>query len=221
MTAVDSAFIQDTVRSRWQSNVFRQIKGIGSKGRPISNHLGQFFVSRRLEKSLTLGQLARMVGYRNLSKGANRIQRFERGGTIPNELLGKLMVALQIEAATAQQLAEKDRQEYLKDWEAWVSETVPIQVVMRFMPAIYSQVSLPPGVTTADEAVAFGQDVARLRRRRVFVHLSRRKTVYIDEEGKITGTEEATPEIDPRPFSQVGNEKFLFHFDQLGKRSQT
>jgi hypothetical protein len=170
---------------------------------------------------LTLGQLARMVGYRNLSKGANRIQRFEKDGMIGGELLGKLMVALEIEATTVKELAEKDRQGYLKGWEAWVSEPVPIQVVMRFMPAVYCHVSLPRGITTADEAVAFGQDVARLRRRRIFVHLSRRKTVYVDENGRITGTEEATPEIDPRPFSQVGNKKFLFHFDQPGKPPQT
>lgn len=183
----------------------------------MRNHLSQYFRSKRLKKRLTLGQLARMVGYQNLSKGANRIQRFERGGTIHKDLLGKLMDALQVDNATAQELAEKDRQEYLSGWEAWVSEPVPIQVVVRIMPAIYSTVSLPPHVTSSDEIITFAQDLARLRRMRVFVHLSRRKTVHIDEEGRIIGTEEATPDFDPRPFSQIGNKKFLFQFGDLGK----
>ena len=42
------------------------------------SHLGDHFRACRVEKGLTTGQLARMAGYRNLTRGANRIHGFER-----------------------------------------------------------------------------------------------------------------------------------------------
>jgi hypothetical protein len=49
------------------------------------NNLGNFFHERRVRQGLTLGQIARMVGFRNVSKGANRIARFEREGTVTED----------------------------------------------------------------------------------------------------------------------------------------
>jgi hypothetical protein len=48
------------------------------------SHLGKFFRQRRGE--LGLGHVAHLLGYTNHVGGANRIQRFERGGII----LGRL-----------------------------------------------------------------------------------------------------------------------------------
>ena len=45
------------------------------------SHLGDAFMARRLDRKLTTGQLARLAGYRNLTRGANRIHGFEAGGT--------------------------------------------------------------------------------------------------------------------------------------------
>ena len=42
------------------------------------SHLGDAFMAGRLERKRTLGQLARLAGYRNLTRGANRIHGFER-----------------------------------------------------------------------------------------------------------------------------------------------
>ena len=60
------------------------------------SHLGNFFRGRRIEKGLAFGQLARLLGYKNVSGGCNRIQAFERGGKVRPDLLGKLAEVLEV-----------------------------------------------------------------------------------------------------------------------------
>ena len=55
-------------------------------------HLGNYFRKVRLAKGLSLGQLARQVGYRNISKGCRRIQNFETSGQITPHVLTKLVL---------------------------------------------------------------------------------------------------------------------------------
>ena len=47
---------------------------------PTPTHMAQHFQKRRLEMHLSLTQLARMVGYANVSKGYRKIDTFERTG---------------------------------------------------------------------------------------------------------------------------------------------
>jgi hypothetical protein len=182
----------------------------------MSSQLGSLFKARRMEKGWNASNLARMIGYRNLSKGSNRIHRLEQRGTIPDHLLQKLMDALEIDSATVQNLKDKDRRAYVREWEAWADEPTPTQVVIRVMPAIYQDVDLPPQAKTQEDALAFAQSLARREGAPVFVILSRRKTLTVNEEGSIIKTAEATPDFDPRPYSQVGNKKFFYRFDENG-----
>ena len=46
-------------------------------------HLGAFIRGERLKRGLTLGHLARLVGSRNLAKGARRIACLEQTGNPP------------------------------------------------------------------------------------------------------------------------------------------
>jgi transcriptional regulator with XRE-family HTH domain len=118
----------------------------------VTNHLGGYFKERRGKRGLGLGQLARLLGYRNVSKGSNRIARFERGGAVTEDLLLRLAEALGIDLATVEGLLEEDRQERLREWEAWVNEPVPMRLIVRYMPAVYGRVALPEGVTTPEQA---------------------------------------------------------------------
>jgi transcriptional regulator with XRE-family HTH domain len=111
----------------------------------MTNHLRDYFRGRRQRRGLSLGQLARLLGYRNVSKGSNRIARFERAGAVPADLLLHLADALGIDPPTVEDLLERDRQGRLRGWEAWVSEPVPIRLIVRYMPAVYGQVALPEG----------------------------------------------------------------------------
>ena len=65
-----------------------------------------------MEMHLSLTQLARMVGYANVSKGHRRIDMFERTGHAIPILFAKLTAALGIDERTRNRLEYQD----YKDW---------------------------------------------------------------------------------------------------------
>jgi len=67
-----------------------------------------YFKRRRLERGLTVPQLARMIGYQNVSRGIRRIMAFEETGHAHPKLLMKLTNALDIDQATVARLAYAD-----------------------------------------------------------------------------------------------------------------
>jgi hypothetical protein len=178
------------------------------------SHLGNFFHDQRVNQCLSLGQLARMVGYRNVSKGANRIVRFEREGTVTEDLLAALADALGIDLQTVKGLIDQDRTDYLEAWEAWVNEQVPMQLIARYMPAVYGRVKFPEEITTAEQAEAFASEYAKQHGRRVCLSLSRRHSVWIDAQGQVEARTEATPNDPNVPFMQLkgSRTRFLMNF---------
>ena len=109
---------------------------------------------RRLEKKLTLGQLARLLGYTNANKGCNRIKTFEAGGKVLPDLLSKLAEVLYFGPDEIRQAASKDYQ----DWLDWASEPIRPYVVVRLMPAIYQRVQLPDDVLDSQKAEVFASE---------------------------------------------------------------
>ena len=73
-------------------------------------NLGSFIRAERVGRGLTLGQLARLVGYRNLNKGARRLACLEHTGTATPVLLVNVAEALALDWTTVERLAEEDRQ---------------------------------------------------------------------------------------------------------------
>ena len=181
-----------------------------------SNYLGDYFNTRRVEKGLSLGQVARLLGYKNVSKGANKVQWFEQEGSIRDDLLLKLMKILDIEPSTVQALTAKDREEHVRQWNDWADEPVPMRIVVRYIPGLYAEVPLPKNIKTEAEAEAYCRDLAQRGSQKVFLVVSRRLTITINEEGEVTGRLQATPDFDPVPYMQVGRRKFLFHFGKTG-----
>ena len=152
------------------------------------------------------------MGYRNVSKGANRIARFERDGIVTDNLLASLADALGIDLPTVERLIEQGRQDHLRAWEAWVSQIVPIQLVVRYVAAIYGSVKKPGQITTPEQAEAFACEYARQHRLRVCLILSRRQSVWIDEQGLVYARTEATPDKPNMPWMQLRSDKRKFLF---------
>lgn len=172
--------------------------------------LRSHFNSIRLAKKLSLGDLARLVGYQNIAKGANRIVRFERNGIIDDELLIKLARALAINWATVEELAEQDRQEHIEAWLKWADEPVPMKLVVRLMAAVYSTCPLPDEITTPEEAERYACTVARLWQMQICLVLNRRQSVWIGVDGTVLRRTEATPFGNPNePWMQVRGKRFL------------
>jgi len=182
----------------------------------MANNLGNYFLNQRVQMSLTLGELARRVGYRNVSKGANRIARFEREGMVTEDLLAILAEALGIDMQTVEALIDQDRQELLRAWEEWVSEPVPMQLIVRYLAAVYGTVPLPQEITTHAQAEAFACEYAKQHRHRVCLALSRRHSVWIDALGQVEVRTETTPDDPNVPFMRLqgSRTRFLMRFGE-------
>jgi len=184
------------------------------------NYLGGYFHEQRIRQSLSLGQLARLVGYRNVAKGANKICRFERGGIVTDNLLAALADALGIDYPTVDRLIEHDRQEHLRAWEAWVNQPVSMQLVVRYMAAVYGKVKMPADITTHEQAEAFACAYAREHKRQVCLAVSRRLSNWIDKEGVVYARTEAKPDSPNTPFMRLrgSGRAFLFGFGEGGEK---
>ena len=77
----------------------------------MTSNLGAHFKAARLAKGLTLEGLAQLTGHANARKIAGRIARFERGGTVNDELLARLADALGIDYPTIEALLAQDRRQ--------------------------------------------------------------------------------------------------------------
>jgi hypothetical protein len=175
--------------------------------------LGVFIRAERLRRGLTLGQLSHLVDYRNISKGARRLACLEHTGTATPDLLVNVAEALDMDRATVERLADEDRQERLREWEAWVSAPTPMHLVVRLMAAVYARRELPAEVTTQEQAEAWACTFARQHRCRVCLVVSRRLSVWIDGQGEIEARTEARPGEPNMPFIEVRGRRFLLRLE--------
>jgi transcriptional regulator with XRE-family HTH domain len=121
----------------------------------MQSKLAEHFRKTRLSKGLRVGHLARLVGYNNVSKGANRINKFEGGGDIQAQLLLKLADVLGIDRQTVDRLIEEDRRQFFEEWNAWANEPIHPYVVVRAMAEIYCPHDLPEEIQSVEEAEAY------------------------------------------------------------------
>jgi hypothetical protein len=172
-------------------------------------NLGSFIRAERVGRGLTLGQLASLVGYRNLNRGARRIICLEQSGTARPDLMAHVAEALALDRAVVERLAYEDRQERLRAWEAWVNEPVPMFLVVRLIAAVYVRKGLPLEVMTKEDAETWACNFARQHRCCVCLVVSRRWSVWIDADGQIQARTEARPGEPNMPLMRVQGRRFL------------
>jgi len=172
----------------------------------MSTYLSRYFRSRREANRLTFGDLARRCGYKNISKGANRIQRFEERGEIEPDLLAKLTDILGITLSEVQQCEAEDR----ADWERWGEELIEPHLVVRLIPGFYCRTSIPLALQSDRHGMeTFAFDFAKSNRMSVCLVLSRRLRVWFARTGTMTGTTDDTFERAYGPYMSIGGHTFL------------
>jgi hypothetical protein len=170
------------------------------------SHLTDLFHQRREASGIALGDLARSCGYSNVSKGSNRIQKFERTGEIEPILLGKLASALGITPIEIHRAVAQDRAE----WEAWSSEPIEPHLIVRLVAVFYSRSAIP--VELRGDRVAmeeYSADYAALNRVRVCLVLSRRLRVWFDRDGRCSGVTEDSFEQSYAPLMKINGRSTL------------
>jgi transcriptional regulator with XRE-family HTH domain len=187
----------------------------------MAMHLGNFLKSCREGRGWSLGQVARQLGYQNITKGARRVHLLEEGKANSPDILGRLLPILGIDPGKIEELLAQDRVAYLAGWERWANEPVPIQIVVKCIPGVFGTHAMPADLKKSDEIVAYAQGLARRLRKKVFVVLARRLTINVNEEGEITSRNVATPDNDARPAMRLGKKTFLLPFSPSGAPPQS
>ncbi len=85
-----------------------------------------------------------------------------------------------------------------------------MQLVVRYMPAVYGRVHLPEEIETGEQAEAFACAYAKQHGRKVCLALSRRHSVWIDQSGMIYARTEATPDDPNVPFMRSKGSRRMF-----------
>ena len=181
---------------------------------PIRRNLGQLVRRRRLESCLSLRRMAVALGYRNVNKGIRRVQSLEVSGVADETFWRKVQNVLELDKSEVRQAFERDWQAY----QTWLDESIEIRCIIRWMPAIYSEVVLPADVKgDPEQARKFARNLARPKHRKVWLRLSRRLTVWVDERGEDFDRLEAIPERPEGPSMRVSGRRFLLRDKRCSK----
>jgi hypothetical protein len=179
----------------------------------MNKHLRNYVRQQRERKGIRLGPLAETIGLKNRNKGARLILQFEREGAVSDGLLAKLIHALELDEDEIAKSMEKDRAE----WEVWVSQPVPMQMIVRLVAAVYCPHPIPAEITTPEEAEAYARNFAEEKHHGVCLALNRRESVWIGEDGEIRCRTFAKPGLPNIPYATVGGRrKFLFGCTEQG-----
>jgi hypothetical protein len=152
------------------------------------------------------------MGYKSIAGTANKIVMFEERGDVRADLFEKLKGALGIDDATAERLVEEDRREFVEKWNEWASQPVGPHLVFRAIPGVFFEQEIADGVETPEAMERYAADFAKRSGKKVWLVLSRRLTIFFDEEGVKKEVQEAAPGRCNGPYMCVGSSKRKFLF---------
>jgi transcriptional regulator with XRE-family HTH domain len=176
----------------------------------VYHRLGDLFRKTRLERGLSLRQLALLVGYRNTNKGIRRLTAIESGDLSPNrDLYGRIASALELDLEILKTTVARDRAEYLKKWNRWADEPIKPHLILRLQSCIYIRREIPEELADLEQVELWASGVAREHHWRACLVWTRRLSIWFDVDGGIEDQTEATPDGPPNvPSMQIGGRRF-------------
>jgi len=154
-------------------------------------HMARHFQKRRIEMHLSLAQLARTLGYANVSKGVRKIDEFERTGCCHPDLFAKLSAALGIDERTRNRLAYQDYIDWLR-----TPANPPTPYLLRT--GLRGCIGVPEELTTVEEMERYAADYAKKQGTAVCLVLDKRIYVRFGADGSLLDIGEALPPKNPR-----------------------
>lgn len=187
----------------------------------MSNHLGDYISHRREELGLRRSEVARLLGYENVSKGSARLHSVEEGRWISRDFLLRLMGVLNIEPQVIEDLVSRDREDYVEQWNRWADQAVPMHAAVRYVPGFFAGIDMPATVTTPEQALAWAIETAKQKQKIVVLVLTRRLSYTVHEAGQVDGPFHATPDSNGMPWMALGRSPFLPTLDHGENTSKT
>jgi len=131
----------------------------------------------------------------------------ETQGICEARLWEKVQGILDLDPAGIGEATAKDWAEY----QDWLDEPIPMSLVLRLIPAVYLNVPLPEEIASDQQAAeAYACDVARDKKLKACLVVSRRLSIWINQKGKVTSRSDPSWKRANRPYMQVGGRRFLF-----------
>jgi len=165
----------------------------------MNDNIGKLVDKHRSRKNLNFRELAELCGYSNTKKWATRICNFVREGSGDDEMIRKLIQVLGINESEVREANLKD----LKNWEDWLEEPVPMQLIFRLIPSVYQPVMIPDNFQDEQKAIEYALEEVTKRGFDACLVLSRRKSVWIKRDGTIKFESIAKPGIPNFPYMSV------------------
>ncbi len=169
--------------------------------------LGNYIRDQRIKNGFTREQLAKILGYKKLKKGIKKIEKAEENGKITSGLLSSFLKALNLDPIEIENAVQKDKENF----ETWLNEPVPKEMIVRLIAAVYIKHKIPSHIKTDDDVLEYAKKYAVKNHFKVCLFLNRKVTYWINKDGN--GFKTTTSFENPlnKPYMEVqGNEnKFL------------
>ena len=153
--------------------------------------LARYVKQERIEKRLNYAQISRLMGYRNINKGMRRIIDLEREGKADPHILKTITVALELDKDKVEELIHLDKEQQ-REFEAWINTPIKWHLIIRWIPAVYGGRDIPGYIKDEEEAIEYACSVAKEYKSMVWLILSRKENIHIDEDGNIKSRNEVT-----------------------------
>ena len=170
----------------------------------MNKHLRKLIGHHRQSKGLNFKETAELCGL-NPQKWANRIVTFEREGLGPDEMIRKLIQALELDLDEVRQANNKD----LDEWNKWLDEPVAMELVLKPNIAIYLGAKIPDEIDNQEKALKYAASMAKEYEFESCLILNRRECIWFKRDGSLKFENKKSGIIDP-PHMTVGNKQFVF-----------
>jgi len=177
----------------------------------MKSELGDYVRSVREAKGLSRGEVVRLMGYRNVAKGANRLVAIERGEIPDGELLKKIVRALELDPEKVDQCIRAVEERREEERQRWLDQPAPVQLFIKVPGAVLSK-TLPSDLPE-EEAVKQACAEAKRLHCQCMLTLDRRRSVWIDKDGNVTGRKHEKRGETMRPYMILKGSKKKFVFN--------
>ena len=169
----------------------------------MTTKLSGYIKQERVNQGLNFGELAKLMGYKNISRGMRRAIDLEREGVVHPEVLEKIIKALELDRNIIDRYIKEDNEQKRREFEEWLSEPIQPYYILRIIPAIYQSYDLPGNFSTEEEAAEYVAGIAKEKQKKALLCLSRREKISINEKGEIMGKIKTTIENAHYPYTRI------------------
>jgi hypothetical protein len=169
----------------------------------MATNLAHYIKQERVNRGLNYAELSRKMGYKNINRGMRRIIDLERENEAHPEVLEKIIVALELGREYIDQLIHQDKDYQQREFEKWVNTPIKWHLIIRWMPAVYSEREIPGYIKTEEEAIEYAVGVAKEYCSIVWLVLSKKENIHIDKNGNVKSKYEITQDFMNLPYMDI------------------